>query len=88
MSKAVFLSTWRQRVACAAALMMLYLGIIVFRHHEEQEHVERISSIPVGSFAPANNVATTTVVSLSSAELDAGFVLPESRLHQIYIKVG
>jgi hypothetical protein len=88
MSKTFFLKSWRQRIACAAALMMLSLGIATFRDHEERGHVEGIPSIPVASFAPESNVSTATVVSLSSAGIDAGFVVPESTLHQIYIKVG
>jgi hypothetical protein len=89
MSNTFFLKTWRQKIACASALMMLYLGIVVLRHAEEQEHVERISSIAVGSFVPASNVAhTATITYNSSLNVDAGLVLPESRLHNLYVSIG
>ncbi|MGA7753605.1 MAG: hypothetical protein WCB05_12290 [Candidatus Sulfotelmatobacter sp.] len=88
MAKPVVLSAWRQRVACAAALMMFYLAIVLMKHHEERPHLDRIPSIAVFDATPMSNIANSTASYSAPVLLNAGLVLPESSLHRLYISVG
>ena len=57
----LWLKTLRQRVACVTVLLMLYLGILVMRHHDEPEHTHNIPVSALLVSAPNVTAATTSV---------------------------
>ncbi|MFZ0416720.1 MAG: hypothetical protein WAM04_01335 [Candidatus Sulfotelmatobacter sp.] len=75
-------------LAFIAAVTLVAIELAPNEDHKQQ-HVERIPAIALVSPAPASNVANAAITySPQTNVASTGFVVPESGLHHICIRVG